>query len=175
MNKVKATAAAGASIAGLFAALSLAAPGLVEDEGWILNAYADPVSITTACAGVTGKNVKPGVTYTQEECVALSSRAMLDHAIAIRRCIPADNLPTPIYASFIRFAYNAGSDGFCKTNAARKASAGDLAGACRAIQLADDGRPVWVWATKPDGTRVQLPGLVRRRGAERKLCDEGVA
>lgn len=166
---------AGASIGALFAALAVAAPDLIEDEGWVLRTYPDPVSISTACAGVTGKNIKPGVTYTFEECVALTSRAMLDHGLAIRPCLSDDAMGRPrTYGAFIRFAYNSGSAGFCQSNASRKARAGDLKGACRALQQADDGRPVWVWATKPDGTKVQLPGLVRRRAAERAMCERGL-
>lgn len=168
--------AAGLAITGIFGALSVAALPLAEDEGLILTTYRDPVSIQTVCLGVTGKNAKPGVTYTTEECVAMSSRAMLDHALAIRPCLSeAAMAREKTYGAFIRFAYNAGSAGFCNSNASRKARAGDLAGACRALQLSDAGNPVWVWATKPDGTKVRLPGLVLRRGAERKMCEEGLS
>lgn len=174
MSKSK-VAVAGASIAGIFAALAVIAPPLVEDEGWVEKAYPDPVAISTACGGVTGKSIKPGVTYDFETCVALTSRAMLDHALAIRPCLSADAMGRPYtYGAFIRFAYNAGDQGFCKSGASRKARAGDLKGACRALQLADDGRPIWVWATKPDGTKVQLPGLVRRRESERAMCERGL-
>ncbi|PZQ62643.1 MAG: glycosyl hydrolase [Phenylobacterium zucineum] len=173
MSKAK---VAGASIAALFAALAVAAPGLVEDEGWVLKTYPDPVSIVTACGGVTGKNIKAGVTYTFEECVSLTSRAMLEHGLAIRPCLSGAAMERPqTYGAFIRFAYNTGAPGFCKSSASRRALAGDLAGACRALQQADDGRPIWVWATKPDGTKVQLPGLVRRRAAERAMCERGLA
>lgn len=172
MSKAK---AAGVALTGIFSALAIASAPLVDDEGWLLTVYPDPVAIATACAGVTGKNVKPGVTYTFNECVGLTSRAMLDHALAIRPCLTDDAMGRPkTYGAFIRFTYNVGVAGFCQSNAARKVQAGDLKGACRALQLADDGRPVWVWATKPDGTKVKLPGLERRRGSERKMCEEGL-
>lgn len=169
MSKAKAAAA----LVGLFGALAVASAPLVEDEGWLLKVYPDPVSVATGCAGVTGKNIKVGVTYDFDTCVALTSRAMLEHAIAIRPCLP-ETVPTASYGAFIRFAYNVGADGFCKSNASRKARAGDIKGACRALQYADDGRPVWVWATNPDGTKVQLPGLVRRRASERAMCERGL-
>ncbi|MET3526187.1 glycoside hydrolase family protein [Phenylobacterium koreense] len=107
MNTAQKAGAAGASIAGLFAALSIAAPGLVRDEGWVTVTYDDPAhgaALPTACAGVTGAKygVKAGKRYSQAECEAMTARAMLDHALAIQHCTPA-GLPTKTHAAFIRF------------------------------------------------------------------------
>ena len=159
-------AGAGASIAALFAALSIAAPGLVRDEGWVTVTYNDPAkgaSLPTVCAGVTGAKygVQAGKSYSQAECEAMTARAMLDHAIAIQSCVPG-NLPTKTHAAFIRFTYNVGAGAACSSTMMRKARAGDLRGACAEI-------PKWVYA----GGKI-WPGLVKRRTYERALCDEGL-
>lgn len=156
---------AGLSLAGVFAALAVAAPGLVEDEGWVTTSYPDPAhgwKVPTACAGVTGKGVVAGKTYTQAECEALTAKAMLDHALAIQHCIPP-NLPTKTHAALIRFTYNVGPTRACASTMFQKARRGDLRGACAEM-------PKWVFAAGK-----KFPGLVKRRGRERALCDAGLS
>lgn len=84
---------AGVSLAAIFGALALAAPGLVEDEGWVRASYNDPAhgaALPTACAGVTGAKygVQVGKRYSEAECEAMTAQAMLDHALAIQHCTP---------------------------------------------------------------------------------------
>lgn len=157
---------AGAALAAMFSALALAAPGLVEDEGWVTVTYNDPAhgaALPTACAGVTGAKygVKPDARYTAEKCQAMTAQAMLDHAIAIQGCLPA-TMPAKTHAAFIRFTYNVGSGAACKSTMFAKARAGDLRGACAEI-------PKWKYAAGRE-----FPGLVKRRTRERALCDEGL-
>lgn len=148
-------------IGATFAAVAAATPLVIEHEGWVLKPYADPVGIRTACAGVTGSAALAS-TYSQSECEDITAGALLDHALAIRPCLPAD-LPTDTRGAFISFGYNIGATKFCASSLSRKARAGDLRGAC-----AELGR--WVYA----GGRV-YPGLVRRRAAERALCEAGLS
>ena len=157
---------AGASLAAIFAACAVAAPGLVEDEGWVTTSYPDPAhgwKVPTACGGVTGAKygVEARKTYSEEACVAMTARAMLDHALAIQHCTPP-NLPTPTHAAIIRFTYNVGPAATCKSTLMRKARAGDLRGACAEM-------PKWVYAAGK-----AFPGLVKRRGRERFQCDAGL-
>lgn len=155
---------AGASLAAIFGALAVAAPGLVEDEGWVTTTYPDPAhgaALPTVCAGVTGKGVVAGRKYSQAECEAMTAKAMLEHALAIQPCIPA-NLPTGFHGSLIRFTYNVGAPKACASTMFKKVRAGDLRGACAEM-------PKWVYA----GGR-QFPGLVKRRGRERAQCDAGL-
>lgn len=149
-----------AGIAGLFAAVALATPGVVEHEGWRLNTYADPVGIRTACAGVTGKAIDRQA-YSQGECEGMTAKALLDHAIAIRSCLP-ESLPDETRAAFVSFAYNVGSAKFCGSTLSRLAKAGLTKDACNEL-------PKWVYA----GGKV-YPGLVKRRAAEKKLCLQGL-
>jgi lysozyme len=60
--------------------------------------------------------------------------------------------------AFVDAAYNIGVAAFCRSSMARRANAGDMAGACDALLL---------W-NKVDGREVA--GLTRRRQAERALC-----
>lgn len=160
------TIKAGAALAAMFSALALAAPGLVEDEGWVTVTYNDPAhgaALPTACAGVTGAKygVQAGRRYSPAECEAMTAKAMLDHAIAIQNCLPPA-LPSKTHAAFIRFTYNVGPGAACKSTMFKKARAGDLRGACAEI-------PKWKYAAGRE-----FPGLVKRRTRERALCDEGL-
>lgn len=73
------------------------------------------------------------------------------------------------FIATVSFAYNVGANAYCASTTARRFNAGDLRGACRAINEADDGRPQWVTARG----RV-LPGLVKRRAEERAICERGL-
>lgn len=165
MNNRAGGIAAGASLAGIFGALALASPELIKDEGWVTVTYPDPVygdKIPTACGGITGAKygITPGRVFTQQECVAITARAYLDHALAIQGCIPP-GLPLQTHAAFIRFTVNLGPAATCRSTMIKKANAGDLKGACAEI-------PKWSYA---GGKPILLP----RRTRERAMCDAGVA
>jgi lysozyme len=149
---------AGGVLGSVLAACAVAAPVIVQREGWVTKTYADPVAISTVCAGVTG--ARPG-TYTDAQCEQMTAQALVQHGVAIAQCLPA-NLPTDTRAAFTSFAYNIGDGAFCKSRVARHANAGELPAACAALSL-------YVYA----GGK-QLPGLVARRAEERALCMKGL-
>lgn len=64
--------------------------------------------------------------------------------------------------AFVDAAYNIGVGAFCGSSMARRATAGDMVGACDALLM---------W-NKVDGKEVR--GLTRRRAAERELCLGGL-
>ena len=141
-------------------ALALAAPLVAYYEGTILRTYRDPIGILTSCTGHTGPELRMGQTFTKEQCETMLYSDLLKHADALN-CIKtplADNQK----AAFLSFAFNVGNGAFCKSTLARKANAGDLMGACAELSR-------WVMA----GGR-ELPGLVKRRAAERQLCEKGL-
>ncbi|KGD42035.1 phage lysozyme family protein [Burkholderia pseudomallei] len=82
---------------------------------------------------------------------------------------PRASLSMHQLAAAVSFAYNVGANAYCASTTARRFNAGDLRGACRAINEADSGRPQWVTARG----RV-LPGLVKRRAEERAICERGL-
>ena len=138
-------------------AAAIAAAVVMQHEGLRLWAYRDPVGVLTACYGHTGPDVQPGQTYTREQCRALLEQDLARHAQALA-CIHRP-LTDGQKAAFVSFAYNVGSEAFCSSSLVRKANAGDMPGACADLSK-------WVYAKGQ-----KLPGLVKRRAAERAMCE----
>lgn len=140
-------------------AVALVLPVVMLYEGTVLRSYVDPVGIVTACTGHTGPELRMGQRYTKEQCETMLYGDLLKHTAALD-CIKAP-LADNQKAAFLSFAFNVGNGAFCKSTLVRKANAGDLMGACAELSR-------WVMA----GGR-ELPGLVKRRAAERQLCEKG--
>ena len=128
-------------------------------EGRQLVGYVDPVGIPTVCYGHTATAVV-GQARSAAECEALLQQDLGIALVAVDRHLP--DLPPATRAALGSFVYNVGAGAFQSSTLLRKAKAGDLVGACNELSR-------WVYA----GGRV-LPGLVRRREAERELCLEGL-
>ena len=141
-------------------ATALVLPVVMLYEGTVLRTYADPINKITACTGHTGPELRMGQTFTRDQCEAMLYADLLKHADAL------DCIKTPLAdnqkAAFLSFAFNVGNGAFCKSTLVRKANAGDITGACAELSR-------WVMA----GGR-ELPGLVKRRAAERQLCEKGL-
>lgn len=134
-------------------------------EGMVLRGYKDPIGIVTACAGHT-KTAILGRAYSKEECADLLAEDLLEHAQGVLSCTPVlEGRPYQLAAA-TSFAYNVGVNAYCRSTTARRFNAGDIAGACKAMNESDSGKPQWVTA----GGKV-LPGLVARRATERALCE----
>lgn len=139
--------------AGLAAAIALVA----TFEGLRNEAYVDPVGIPTICYGYT-HGVELGQVKTTGECEGLLAEEVLAANRSVDRCVrvPISSGERSAYASFV---YNVGGGAFCSSSLVRKLNAGDRRGACRELDR-------WVMARGK-----KLPGLVRRRAAERALCE----
>lgn len=134
-------------------------------EGMVLRGYKDPIGIVTACAGHT-KTAVLGRPYTPRECVDLLTEDLVEHAEGVLKCTPTlEGRPYQLAAA-TSFAYNIGVGAYCRSTTARRFNAGDIAGACRAMNESDSGAPQWVTAGG-----VVLPGLVKRRATERAMCE----
>lgn len=125
-------------------------------EGTRLHAYADVGGVWTICRGHT-EGVKQGEVATPEQCRKYLNVDMRRAMDGVERCIDKPMTPAQA-AAFGDLAYNVGTGAFCRSSVARKFNRGDVAGACDALLL-------YVHA---DGK--VLPGLVKRRHAERGLC-----
>lgn len=143
------------------AAAVVVVPFVATHEGTVLLTYRDPIGIVTACTGHTGPELRMGQTFTREQCEAMLYQDLVRHADALG-CI-RQPLTDGQSAAFLSFAFNVGEGAFCGSTLVRKANAGDMEGACAELSR-------WTHA----GGK-QLPGLVRRRAAERQLCEEGLA
>lgn len=145
-----------AAILAIACAIAMPAEGLRQ---W---AYRDPPGILTVCWGSTN-NVQAGRQYSLQECRARLDAEMGQAVDIVARCAPG--LPQNAHAAFADAVFNLGPRIVCdpKTStAARMLRAGDIAGACNQL-------PRWNKASVA-GVSVELPGLTKRRAAERALC-----
>lgn len=125
-------------------------------EGERRAAYADPVGIPTICFGRTA-GVRLGQSATGEQCAAALVADVQTALADVDRCTPG--LPPGPRAAFASFAYNVGGAKYCTSTLARHAKAGRLPEACAELSR---------W-TRAGGK--ELPGLVKRRAAERAMCE----
>lgn len=144
-------------------ATAIATAIAVPAEGIKLTPYYDPPGILTVCRGHTGADVVKNRQYSMAEC----DRFMTDdmrHAVAtVERCAPG--LPVNVLAAFADATFNIGPTIACdqrKSTAARLLANGNWKLACHQL-------PRWNKA-RVYGVMVELPGLTKRREAERLLC-----
>ena len=146
---------------GAAAALVLATPLLAYYEGYFPQAYSDPVGIPTICYGHT-----EGVTLNErldtQTCKALLTRDAMMALDAVNACIHVDLEPWEAGA-LVSFTYNVGGAALCSSTMAKLANAGAPAAQwCQQMTR-------WTHAVK-FGVTIELPGLVKRRAAETKMC-----
>lgn len=148
--------AVGASLA---AVLALACGPVAYHEGYVPHTYADPVGVPTICFGHTGPDVTPGRVETRETCAELLRGDLAHHYTMLLRCVRAE-LPPETWAALTSWTYNVGSRAACTSTLVRMANAGAApAEFCPQLDR-------WIYA----GGRV-WPGLVKRRAAERAMCE----
>ena len=138
-------------------AVALCVPLVMYFEGTIQRVYRDPIGIITSCTGHTGPELRMGQVFTKEQCEQQLLADLLKHSEALD-CIKVV-MTDGQKAAFLSFAFNVGEGAFCGSTLARKANAGDMRGACAELSR-------WTLA----GGR-EMPGLVKRRAAERKVCE----
>lgn len=142
----------------LAAVVAICAPAIAYFEGMVPSTYADPVGIPTLCYGHTGPDVTPGRVATLDECQALLHGDIAEAYAGVQECI---GVPMLAYqaAALTSFTFNVGRGNLCRSTLARKANYGDWIGACAELSK-------WTYAKG-----IQLPGLVKRRAAERAICE----
>lgn len=146
-------------------ALALACAIAVPAEGLRQWAYRDPPGILTVCFGST-TDVDPDREYTLRECMRRLESDMGAAVDAVERCRPG--LPVKVLAAFADAVYNIGPRVACdsgQSTAARYLAAGRLADACNELPRWDKARVA--------GVMISVPGLAKRRAAERDLCLQG--
>lgn len=165
----------------LVLAAVLATALAVPAEGLRQVAYRDPPGILTACYGHTGADVRPGVRYSLEQCNQWLTDDMRSAIAQVDRCAPG--LPPEALAAFGDAVFNTGPRIACDTKAStaarylRQYSAGGVNNPDSGMPLlraACDQLPRWDKA-RVAGVLVSLPGLAKRRAAERELCLRGAA
>lgn len=147
------------AVGAVTAVLAVAAAFVKPWEGRIHEPYEDIVGVLTVCDGHTGADIQQR-TYSDAECDQLLGADLAKAHGAVKRCIRA-SMTINQEAALTSAAYNAGQAIVCGSTLARFANAGDWVSACAQLDR-------WVYA---GGQRVN--GLVRRRAAERALCEKG--
>lgn len=146
MSKAKLAALGMTAVVGLVAGF----------EGLRQYAYRDAVGIPTICYGHTG-DVVMGQRKSLAECGGLLEQDLMIAYNGVRSCVNVRLTPGERIA-YTSFVFNVGTGAFCKSGIVRKINAGDRVGACHEL-------PKWVYAN-----RRPLPGLVKRRAAEKEYC-----
>jgi len=128
-----------------------------KNEATVYKTYRDIGGVLTYCTGAT-EDAQAGKTYTPAECRAQLDKDLAAHAEGVMACVHAP-LTDGQKVAFVDTAFNIGVAAFCGSSMARKANAGDMAGACAALSL-------WV---NVKGKPVQ--GLINRRALARAYCE----
>lgn len=124
-------------------------------EGFFDHAYQCPAGVWTIGYGTT-KGVKPGDRCTHEQAEQWLADELADKAERVDELVKVAVTQNQ-FDALCSFSYNVGSYALEKSTLLRKLNAGDIHGAA-------DEFPRW----NKGGGKV-LPGLVRRRDAERAL------
>jgi lysozyme len=137
-----------------------------EFEGLRLRAYRCPAGVWTIGYGTTvypnGRRVQMGDQCTMEQAVEYLTNDLkgFEHAVAKMVTVP---LTENQFSALVSFAYNVGGGALSKSTLLRLLNAGDYAGAANQFRR-------WNLAAGNE-----LPGLVKRRAAERELFLKPVA
>jgi lysozyme len=125
-------------------------------EGCRLTAYYCPARVLTIGYGHTGQDVKPGMTITQQQADALLRRDLQRFERAVSESVKYP-LTQPMYDALVSFAFNCGTAALKTSTLLRLLNQGDVQGAAAQFDRWTKG-----------GGKV-LPGLVRRRSAEKAM------
>ncbi|QHJ81036.1 MAG: hypothetical protein [Bacteriophage sp.] len=151
-------------IAGVFSAALLMAVPLVEKvEDVKHKVYIDIAGVPTVCAGITGKDVIMGKTYSTSECSALLAKHIkiasdyVDSRVKVK-------MPDTMKAAVYSFTFNVGRSAFGSSTMLKLINQGRYIDACNQLHR-------WVYAKDPKtGKRVKVKGLVNRRNFEYEYC-----
>lgn len=135
---------------------SLAASFVAQFEGLSLTAYRCPAGVLTIGYGHTGKDVLEGQTITEDEALALLVDDLKRHFQDIKRLVVVEVTENQCIA-LLSFAFNVGAASFRRSSVLKNLNRGATLQAAESFLL-------WNRA----GGKV-LPGLTRRRNAERRL------
>lgn len=163
----------GSALAVLLAAAVAVEPFTAQREGKRNVAYHDishpkDGRYDAGCFGHT-MPYSAGMKFTDAQCDKFLTADEQIAARGIAKCLSDKPLPFGVAKSFVDTALNLGVGGFCKSSMRKKANAGDLAGACKSIEL-------YVYSGGKDCRKraSNCPGIISRRRDERALCESGL-
>jgi len=143
---------------GIIGAVALSAVALIVPwEGKKNEVYLDPANILTSCYGHTGPELKPGMKFTDEQCLDKLAADLSKHNRQMLAFVKVP-LSEGEHAAYLSFVYNAGAGRWQKSTMLRLLNEGKRKEACHQLMR-------WVYIKGQHSN-----GLMNRRRAETKLC-----
>lgn len=141
----------------------------------VLTVYADKLAggLPTVCNGltrhVTSTPIIVGQRWTAERCEQEESAAVTRVQKQLAPCFkkPPNQMVWDMATSH---AWNLGASSTCGSGAMQAWNRGEWARGCQRIARGDDGRLVWAYVTRPDGSKQFVDGLANRRADEAGTC-----
>ena len=127
-----------------------------------LKVYLDMVGVPTACDGLTGRQIRLGMAFTEQQCATMLADSLADTAAHVMTCTPGLALSVP-GRNYVRFAavslaHNIGWPTYCRSTMRSQINAGQINAACASL----------TWFNRAGGHVVR--GLADRRAREAVLC-----
>lgn len=145
--------------AGLLALSATGVAFISQNEGRVKHAYLDPIKVVTICDGHT-KTAKMGQVATDAICDDLLRQDTGEAQDAVKRLVKAP-VTQAQYDALVDFTFNVGAGNLATSTLLRRIHAGDCMGAGSEF-------PRWNRASGQ-----VLPGLTKRRAAERVMWESG--
>jgi lysozyme len=148
-----------------------------------LQTYLDVVRVPTACDGITGKGIRPGMRFTEAQCMAMLEAALVEAGRHVLACTPSLRAPGRDYQreAAVLLTHNIGWPRYCKSTAARRFNAGDVRGGCDAFRRFNGVITASPLKGAKSSRRMNdgrwfnvLRGLDDRRGREITICKTGL-
>ncbi len=138
--------------------------------------YADRLArgLPTVCQGITRHtstyDVVVGDYWSPEKCAEVEHQVISKGQLALASCVKNDRISQNTFDALTSHGHNVGTPSTCASRAVGLINAGRVAEGCRALAWGADGRPVWAYVTRANGTKQFVQGLHNRRLAEMELC-----
>lgn len=147
------------SIVGLSAAGLLV---IATHEGFSNKPYKDTGGVVTN--GFGNATITPHKSVTVVEALEDLKVNTSTAGKAVTKCVTAP-VTQGQYDAYVSFAYNVGTNAFCKSTMAKKANAEDRVGSCKEFDR-------WVYVAGKDCRLKEsnCRGIVKRREEEKALC-----
>lgn len=131
-------------------------------EGCKLSAYKCPAGVWTIGFGHTGADVVEGLKITMGQAEGLLKQDVVRFEDGVLKATKGITLTQGQFDALVIFTFNIGLQAFSKSTLLKKIRAGEL-------RAAADEFLRWGKAKNKEGELVPLPGLMRRREAERSI------
>jgi lysozyme len=141
----------------------------------VLVVYPDKLAggLPTVCNGltrhITSTPIVVGQRWTDEQCEAEERAAVVrvQHHLAACFKLPPSQA---VFDMATSHAWNLGASATCSSGAMASWNRGEWMRGCQRLSRGDDGRMVWAYVTRSDGTKQFVQGLANRRADESTVC-----